>query len=311
MLMILVHCRWPCWCSGLGIAQWILVLALLAIPDAASLARAKQAEAEVVSGQRWALILVGIPGDESHAKLFRATADAWQMWLTDSLEVPRDHVLRLPGEAAQALTADAIRAAVDELKTKLKPEDSLWVFTLGHGNYDGKQAWFHVAGKDPSAEDFGRWFSEVRCREQVIWLTQQNSGWFVKPLSRPGRIVIAATAADDESNETEFPHALATVLQSPAEQLDTDRDEKVSVAELFTAVTREVERRFQQDKRLPTEHAQLDDNGDGQGAEDLFPKENEAAPAAKIDGALAKKVFVPFRSLKPAEKSNSSSVREK
>ncbi len=292
--MTLDRFQWPCWSSLIGAAQWFLILALLTCPGATSMARAQQAEANVVEGQRWALILVGIPGDESHAKLFRETADVWQTWLTESLNVPREHVLRLPGEAAQALTADAIRKSVDELKAKLKSEDSLWVFTLGHGNYDGKQAWFHVAGKDPSAEEFGRLFSEVRCREQLFWLTQQNSGWFVKPLSRPGRIVIAATAADDESNETEFPHALATVLQSASEQLDQDRDEKVSVAELFAAVTREVERRFQEDKRLPTEHAQLDDNGDGQGTEDLFPKKAEAAPVAKIDGALAKKVFVSF-----------------
>lgn len=286
------------WCSGRGVVQWVFVFVFvwLASPDAATVVWGQQGEAEAAGGQRWAVILVGIPGDESHEKLFRETADAWQIWLTDSLGVPPEQLLRLPGEAAQPLTADAIRKAVDELKAKLKPEDSLWVFTLGHGNYDGKRAWFHVAGRDPSAEDFGRWFSEVRCREQVIWLTQQNSGWFLKPLSRPGRIVMAATAADDESNETEFPHALAKVFQSSTEELDPDRDEKVSVAELFAAVTREVERRFQQDKRLPTEHAQLDDNGDGQGTEDLFPKKKEAAPAAKIDGALAKKAIVPFRS---------------
>ena len=293
MLMMLDRKQRLSRCCRLGVAQPMLVLAFITVLNVASLTSAQQPAAEAVGGQRWAVILVGLPGDESHADLFRETADTWQKWLTESLDLPREQVLRLPRRtqeneaAAPALTADAIRTAINELNQKLKPNDSLWVFTLGHGNYDGKQAWFHLAGKDPSAENFGRWFSEVRCREQVLWLTQSNAGWFVKPLSRPGRIVIAATAADDESNETEFPHALATVVQSPAKMLDTDQDEKVSVAELFTAVVREVERRFQNDKRLPTEHAQLEDNGDGKGTEDLNP-------TTKLDGALAKRTIVPW-----------------
>src|SRR5262249_20518921 len=163
----------------------------------------------------------------------------------------------------------------------------LWIFTLGHGNYDGREAFFHVAGRDPAGSDFGRWLGEIRCRQQVIWLTHSCSGHFVKPLSQPGRIVIAATAADDESNETEFPHALASAAAQPLEKLDADGDKQVSLAEFFAAINRAVAKRFQGDKRIPTEHAQLDDNGDGRGTEDLFPK--EADVDAKIDGELAKK----------------------
>jgi hypothetical protein len=121
--------------------------------------------------------------------------------------------------------------------------------------------------------------------------------------------VIAATAADDESNETEFPEALATVVKRPVERLDANGDRRVSIAELFTAVTAEVLARFAGDSRFPTEHAQLDDNGDGKGTEKLG--ENEGAdpskatdpkanppvkPAnAKIDGDLARQTFLPDR----------------
>jgi hypothetical protein len=280
---------------------------------------------EQPSGERWAVILVGIPGDAEHAKLFDRTADSWEYWLTEALEFDADHVLRLPlksatSDAPAGLTADVIRTTFVDLAAKLSEEDSLWVFTLGHGNYDGKHAWFHVAGRDPSHEDFARWLSEIRCREQVFWLTQANSGWFVKPLAKPGRIVIAATAADDESNETEFPEALATIAHRTADQLDADRDNRVSLAELFTAVTAEVLKRFQSDKRLPTEHAQIDDNGDGKGTEELAAKKTSEdsdpptgapvtvkAPVAKVDGDLARKTFVPYRPQKdPNEESEKS-----
>jgi hypothetical protein len=279
-------------------------------PDSAD----ENAAAEKTTGQRWAVILVGIPGDDAHAVLFRKTADAWQEWLISSLQFPAGQVLRLPAAptegqadkdpAAVPLTAATIRTTFADLSGKLGPDDTLWVFTLGHGNYDGKRAWFHVAGRDPSHEDFGRWLSEVRCREQVIWLTHANSGWFVKPLSKPGRIVIAATAADDESNETEFPQALATVISRPLKTLDADEDGRLSVAELFSAVVQEIANRFQSDKRLPTEHAQLDDDGDGKGSEDLTPPaktdNTDAAPTpqpatAPRDGDLARKTFIPLK----------------
>ena len=265
-----------------------------------------QEEAAETSGARWAVIIVGIPGDDEHEPLFRATADSWQQWLTESLEVPADHLLRLPAADGEPVTVEAIRDALTELKQKVQPADALWVFTLGHGNYDGKHAWLHLKGRDPSETDFARWFADVRCREQVYWLTQSNSGWFVKPLSEPGRIVIAATAADDESNETEFPHALATVLQGPADKIDVDHDGEISVAELYFAVIRETRRRFESDMRLPTEHAQLDDNGDGKGTEltppgDAEPVENAAPnpPEAKIDGDLANSVRVPWKAPVP------------
>jgi hypothetical protein len=271
----------------------LVVAVLMVVASLATMAPADEST-------RYALILTGLPGDAAHEKLFRQTGDAWEKWLTESLDFPADHVIRLPAKAAEGddkppqLTAEAIRTRLTELQTKLQVDDTLWVFTLGHGNYDGREAWFHVAGRDPSSADFGRWLSEVRCKEQVIWLTHSCSGWFVKPLSQPGRIVIAATAADDESNETEFPHALATAAALPIEKLDEDKDEKISIAEFFTAAAREVESRFKSDKRIPTEHAQLDDNGDGKGTEDLFPKEPAEADS-KIDGELAKKTYLPFR----------------
>src|SRR5262245_6429052 len=278
-------------------------------------AEAQDSSAEKPAGGRWAVIIVGIPGDDDHEKLFDKTADAWQEWLTGPLGFSAERVLLLNGGAAPGTTADAIRTTFADLGKKLQPDDALWVFTLGHGNFDGKHAWLHVAGRDPSNEDFGRWLGEVRCREQVFWLTHASSGWFVKPLSKPGRIVIAATAADDESNETEFPEALATVAGKPAAALDADADGNVSVAELFAAVIGEVLRRFKSDNRLPTEHAQLDDNGDGKGSEELAEKKVAAEPeppagaaavkppAPRVDGDLARKTFIPYREpvKKPAD----------
>lgn len=276
----------------------------------------------------WAVICVGLPGDTEYEEVFRDTANQLQSWLVQSLRFPPEQVIRLPVQnvdptqgdarglpanlAAAPLTAERLRAAVSDVGSKLMPDDSLWIITLGHANYDGRQAWFHLAGKDPSADDLGKWLNDVRCREQIVWLTHSSSGWFIKPLSRAGRIVITATAADDESNATEFPHAFAAVIQRPLLTLDTNQDGTLSIAELLNAIAQEVDQRFKSDKRLPTEHSQLDDNGDGLGTEVMLQPEFgvsftnidpatlskqkaafHSSRALRLDGSQANATFVP------------------
>ncbi len=285
--------------------RFILGCCILLIASACGLAH--EPPANVKAPQRWAVILVGLPGDTEHAAPFRRVADTIEEWLSESQQIPKEQILRLPtivtaGQSfAAPPTAEAIQTMFGDLNKKLRAEDALWVFTLGHGNSDGQRGWLHLAGKDPSGEDFAQWLADVPCREQVIWLTHSSSGWFVKPLSRPGRIVIAATAADDESNETEFPQALATLIKSSPTSLANDEDKAVSIAELYAAIVNEISRRFRQDDRLPTEHAQLDDNGDGVGTEELSLA-GSADPSAETpqvlpsstDGDLAKKIFIPY-----------------
>jgi hypothetical protein len=257
------------------------------------------------AGKSRALIIVGLPGDAEHEKLFADTAVKWRDWLTNSLDFqvavlfgrsvrqPRSQTPVWEREFQAPATRASIERAVADLKKSLKAEDRLWVFFLGHGDYDGERASFHLPGRDLHADGVGKLFGGIKCREQVFWLTNSASGWFVKPLSAKGRIVIAATAADEEYNETEFPHALATVI----EKLNLKKTEKVSVLDLYRRTVAEVEARFAADKRVPTEHAQLDDNGDGVGTEEpVVEKEGDKKPTA--DGQLAARTFLPFRKVK-------------
>jgi len=282
--------------------------------------------APVPPARRWGVILQGLPGDAPHARQFRKVSAELRTWLVDSLEFPAEQVVSLPespgveAEQAPPLTAEQIRTTLAQLTTQVQPDDALWIFTVGHGSHDGQRAWFHVAGPDPSDVDLADWLAAMPCREQVLWLTHSSSGWLVKPLSRPGRIVIAATAADDEPNATEFPQALAAVIRQPPPPAspppDGDSGRTWNVAALYTAVVAEVGRRFRSDNRLPTEHAQLDDNGDGQGTETLPPSTPDELTAAapqpgepatspaknppRRDGALARSVMVPDRRRTPA-----------
>ncbi len=185
------------------------------------------------------------------------------------------------------------------------PDDTLWVIVLGHGHYDGRHSHLNIPGPDLDERGFARLFEGLKAREQVFWITTSASGFFLRPLTGAGRIVVTATEPDQEVNETLFPLSLADVLASPPEGIDRDKDGQISVLELYLAVVADVMKRYVDAEDLPTEHARLDDNGDGRGSEvqeDYLPPElggrtgtgSGPAPERKpdADGARAAKARV-------------------
>jgi hypothetical protein len=64
--------------------------------------------------------------------------------------------------------------------------------------------------------------------------------------------------------------------------------------ELFQRITKEVQALFEEDDRVPTEHALLDDNGDGTGTEEPVVEATKEKKRT-ADGALAAKTFLPLK----------------
>lgn len=244
--------------------------------------------------QRHALILCGHPGDADHAKSFAATVGKLGEGLAQTVGIPaeRQRVVfgteppkDIPGATGPA-TRDGVAAAVAEVKKAVGPEDGLWVICLGHGYHDGRQAWWNLPGPDVTAAEFGRMFADLTCREQVFVMTFSLSGYFVAPLARRDRVVIAATEADAEPNETSFPAVFAQTLAAglkPAEH-DFDKDGRLTLFDLYVAVAVEVAQGYATNEQLATEHAQLDDDGDGVGHEvqnAYLPEDQGGTPPGK------------------------------
>src|SRR5262249_35142409 len=150
---------------------------------------------------------------------------------------------------------------------------------LGHANERAGHFFLHLPGPDLGEQELAKLFQGITCREQVFWVTTAASGGFLSALSAKGRIVITATTADQELNETEFPHALAELCGQNSSELDSDADGKVSLWEVFIKLAQLVEARFASDKRTPTEHALLDDNGDRLGIERPDPGQVPKEPS--------------------------------
>lgn len=284
---------------------WIVLLALMAAG----------AVADAPAGTRRALVVCGLPGDDAHRELYGGAVEKIVAALLDRCGFAADDVVVRFGDAPRAGDGPAVkrargisdRAGIEadaaELRNRSGPDDTLWVIVLGHGHYDGQRSHLNLPGPDMDEREFGRLFDGIKAREQVFFITNSASGFFLKPLARPGRVVITATEADREVNETVFPLALADMLAAPAEDADRDKDGALSLRELYLAVALDVLKRYADEETLPTEHARLDDNGDGHGSEiqqeyippELGGRESKRPPrppGPKDDGALSEKIRV-------------------
>jgi hypothetical protein len=263
---------------------------------------------------RHALILCGHPGDAEHVKSFAETVRKLRDGLAKTVGIPaeRQHILfgadrpkDLPGETGPA-TREAVVAQVAEVREAVRPEDGLWVICLGHGHHDGRQAWWNLPGPDMSAAEFGKLFVDVACQEQVFIMTTSLSGYFVAPMARRDRVVIAATEADAETNETTFPGVFAQVLTGGLNLADhdVDKDGKLTLFDLYVVVAKEIAQNYASAEQLATEHQQLDDDGDGVGHEPqnaYLPEEQGGSPPGKKsnrprprDGLLAARILLPL-----------------
>ena len=153
---------------------------------------------------------------------------------------------------------------------------------LATGTFRGGQARFNIPGPDLSPADMDDLLDGLGQRRITFVNTATASGAFVEALSAPGRTIITATRSGREQNMTRF--GLHFVDAFADEGADIDKDERVSMLEAFGYALAEVEREYEGDNQLLTEHAMLDDNGDGEGSRELDELDG--------DGALARVVFL-------------------
>ncbi|MCS7470393.1 hypothetical protein NZK35_27400 [Stieleria sp. ICT_E10.1] len=282
-----------------------------AVPTDESQTAAPAEVAPAFPDRRHALIVVGLPGDPTHREQFEAILQIWQDWLVKFAAVDSADIMVLDGrdatEGRLPATQESIRSVTDQLVERIGEDEALWVFWLGHGNQERRHGWFHLPGPDMNAAQWAARFAELKAGEQVFWMTHSASGSFVKPFSLPGRIVISATD-EDEINEPRFPRQLAEVMRQQlaeratagptAEPASPAKDPLVSILDLFRRTADRVGRSFDDDQLLPTEHALLDDNGDGVGTEvaDLAMIDSQSihstAAQAVIDGLLAARTII-------------------
>jgi hypothetical protein len=143
-----------------------------------------------------------------------------------------------------------------------RTDAALWLVLIGHGTFDGRMARFNLRGPDVSAKDLAEWLKSVQ-RPLVVINSASSSAPFLSILSGPERVLITATKSGYEQNYTRFGEYIAGAIAEP--KADLDKDGQTSLLEAFLTASNRVNEFYLAAGRLVTEHALLDDNGDGLG----------------------------------------------
>jgi hypothetical protein len=235
------------------------------------------------------LAIVGLGGDPENAAAF----DRWAAALVDAAcdrdGLAKDHVVYLgedpsrdPARIGGRSTKENIEAAFARIAARARPGDRVFVVLIGHGGSAGVDARFNLPGPDMTAKDFAAQLGRLSAQQVVFVNTASASGGFIPALSGRDRTIVTATKTDGERNQTRFGEFLVEAFTGT--DADLDKDGRVSVLEAFVYARRRVAETYQKAGQLLTEHAVLDDNGDGKGSDE------PGQPGA--DGALARTLFV-------------------
>lgn len=270
-------------------AAWAAVLLSSALP-----ARAQDVPRTFV------LIVSGASGLPEYATQMQKQASALReaaisrMGIPDSLvtwlaEDPAVNPRAIRGKSSR----EGVEKAISGIATAAHPGDQVLILLLGHGSAEGGVSKFNLPGPDLTAKDFLALLGQLSAQTVAFVDATNSSGDFVKALAGPHRIVVTATRTAREANETLFGQHFVDAYASDG--ADTDKDGRVSLLEAFTYATRETKREYEQSNRLQTEHALLDDDGDGdghtdasdQGPDGLVARAFFLAPAPGVSAALA------------------------
>jgi hypothetical protein len=262
------------------------IAALLALAMLAALGSASVAGAQPGSHL---LVIVGLGGDLENSDRFHQ----WASTIVDAArgryglasesvvylgEDPARDPKRLGGRS----TREAIAAAVDRVARTARPGDTVFIVLIGHGASATGGARFNLPGPDLTAAEYASLLNRFAGQTAVFVNTASSSGGFVQALSGRNRVIVTATTSDGERNQTRFGEFFAEAFT--ADGADGDKDGRVSALEAFNWARTRVADSYKRDGQLLTEHAVLDDNGDGKGA---------AAPEQPGgDGALARTLFM-------------------
>ena len=223
------------------------------------------------------LLVVGTPGQDQYAKLFDAQVTAWK-----DASAKAGVALNIIG---QDKDEDDLKQLESALKKAVTPKTGqFWLVMIGHGTFDGREAKFNLRGPDLTARQLGDWLRPLQ-RELVFIQTASASAAFMQPLLGKSRVIISATKGADEIYYTRFGEYFAPAIAGLPEA-DLDQDQQVSLLEAFLHASKKVTEFYEQEERLATEHALIEDNGDGIGTRsEVF--EGVKASDPKADGARA------------------------
>ncbi len=235
------------------------------------------------------LIISGLGGQPEYSDAFYE----WSVTLADAARkkhgLAANQVIYLgedPARDPPRITGKATREAIGEairgIASRSVAHDQIFIVLIGHGTSTGSESRFSIPGPDLSSTQFDSLLAPLEGRRVAFVNAGTASGDFVEALSGPGRAIVTATKTGFERNEVIFPRFFVAAFAGDG--ADTDKDNRISLFEAFEYARQETARSYEEAKKIMTEHAMIDDNGDKKGS--------PIANAREGDGALARGMFL-------------------
>ena len=245
-------------------------------------AKAHAAERPIV------IVIVAHPGETEYATQFHEWSEHRR---TASKVADADFHMIGEGEVEKSSDRDQLQKLLSEKQGDAS--EPLWLVLIGHGTYDGQSAKFNLRGADLAAEDFAKWLAPMKRPLAVINCTSASAP-FLNRLAGDNRVVITATKSGDEQNFAHFGQYISAAIGDQG--ADVDKDGQVSLLEAYLTACRNLDEFYKQEARLPSEHALLDDNGDGLGTPAAWFRGIRATQRAKegasLDGTRAHQIHL-------------------
>lgn len=202
------------------------------------------------------VVVVGASGTDEYGKQFGLWAERWRA----AADRAGASFCVIGLEEDKTDDRQRLRQCLAD-KTQASSEP-LWLVLIGHGTFDSQTARFNLRGPDFSAAELAEWLRPSE-RPLAIINCASASGPFINALSGKNRVVVTATKSGFEHNIARFGDFFSAAIADPA--ADLDKDDQTSLLEAFLMASAKTQEFYAEDARLATEHALLDDNGDGLG----------------------------------------------
>jgi hypothetical protein len=229
------------------------------------------------------VVVAGAAGEEEYGGVF---AELIETWGKVCAQAKAKRIAIGTDGSGEKSDHDRLKEAL-EAEVKEGPAE-LWIVLIGHGTFDGKEAKFNLRGPDVASSELVEWLKPFK-RPVAVIDTSSSSAPFLVRLTAPGRVVISSTRSGQEQNYARFGKYFTEAIADL--KSDLDKDGQVSLLEAFLGGSQRTAEFYKTEGRLATEHALIDDNGDGLGTPgDWFRgvrATKQARDGATLDGTRA------------------------
>lgn len=261
--------------------RFIIAMIYVSLQFAAvSVASDENAETLPVEDRRpVVIVVVGHAGESEYGEMFAAWAARWK----SAAQQGKARFVQIGGgEPATAGVSDRERLHLELSALEKSNASALWLILIGHGTFDGKDAKLNLVGPDATAKEVALWLDPLPMRMAIVDCTSASAP-FINEMSGRNRVVVTATKSGAQYNFARFGDYISAAIAD--ETVDLDKDGQTSLLEAFLAASARVQEFYDSDARLATEHALIDDNGDGLGTPADWFSGYRTAKSAK-DGQL-------------------------